>query len=686
MNVISKLRIPLTIVLMLGFFMTWTMSSALAKQPVAQIPVKSKTTGSKKQFKDVKGGALAVSDGNGQVRLVFVPPALQWPSGGWRIEEQGTGPVVRDRLRPGDDAEAMQALPAKDQESIRDLAHLFSKSGLNPKEREIAYFVLTAKVTSEWAYARAAGLGLILPGQTPGKRSYRIVGLDAAGKPTSIILNTKVVDPSVASNLPRPPLNLKAEAKPGGVALFWAPPTGPEKMYVTTYVVERGLSGEQPKPVTDNIPFYPKTWDSKKSAYFDQSPPLETDVTYQVLSVDALGRKSTPTTITFFAADVLSAGPPAFSAKPGEGQVALSWKSSNPHTAGFILERSFLHSGPYTLLSPKPLAADENAYTDKGVNGGTTYFYRIRAVNSKGEIGRPSDPTMARPMGKGKPPRPDDLKADAGRTRVHLTWEPVQSSVAGYMIERKATGAAKWIPLNARVIPEPEFNDNYPLHTQGSFSYRVKAVAYDNQESDSSRVVDVVLPDTLSPNPPFITTINGKNGKVNLTFKPSPPEADVAQYLVVRSVAEDDPGLVLGDPLSAGTRKFEDPFVKPGQKYWYRIVALDKAGNRSDPGEVRTITVENPPIPKPGTPSLSYGERPVPHVAVEFGKLAKGLSVVVERQIDDQPWRAVLGPIVGETSVADVNLPASGRLNYRLVYQAENGVQGEPSEAREIKR
>lgn len=670
------LRVAFTTILTLGLLLVWGLEPTLAKQPGSF----------KKQFKDVKGGALAVSDGNGQIRLVFVPPGLQWPSGGWRIEEQGTGRVVRERLRPGDDVEALNSLPAQDQKSIRDLPNLFGKSGLNAKEREIAYFVLTAKVTSEWSYARAAGLGLLLPGQPSGKRSYRIIGLDAAGKPLNIIFTTKAVDPSLASNLPRPPSHLKAEAKPGGVALFWVPPAGPEKMYVTTYVVERGISGEQPKPVTDNVPFYSKTWDPKKQAFFDTGAPLETDLTYHVLSVDALGRKSAPATISFFAADVLSVGPPAFSAKPGDGQVVLSWKTNNPHTAGFVLERSFLHGGPYTLLTPKPLAADELTFIDKDVHGGTTYFYRIRSVNSQGIVGKPSDPTMTLPRGKNNPPRPNDLKADAGRTRVRLTWEPVRTSVAGYMVERKAAGAAKWIPLNARVVPEPEFNDNYPLHTQGSFSYRVKAVAYDNKESEPSRVVDVVLPDTRSPSPPFITSVSGKDGKVNLTFQPSPPETDVAQFLVLRSVAEDDPGLVLGDFLSAGTRKFEDPFVKPGQKYWYRIVALDKAGNRSDPGEVRTITVENSPIPKPGKPNATYEEKPVPHVTMDIAKLPKGLQVVVERQVDNGPWQAILGPLSGESSAADLNLPKTGRLSYRLVYQTENGIQGESSEAREINR
>jgi hypothetical protein len=41
--------------------------------------------------------------------------------------------------------------------------------------------------------------------------------------------------------------------------------------------------------------------------------------------------------------------------------------------------------------------------------------------------------------------------------------------------------------------------------------------------------------------------------------------------------------VVIGDPLPASARQFTDLYVSPGQNYWYRLVAVDKNGNHSDP-------------------------------------------------------------------------------------------------------
>jgi hypothetical protein len=46
-----------------------------------------------------------------------------------------------------------------------------------------------------------------------------------------------------------------------------------------------------------------------------------------------------------------------------------------------------------------------------------------------------------------------------------------------------------------------------------------------------------------------------------------------------------DVGVVIGDQLPGSARKFEDAYVEPADDYdyWYRLVAVDKNGNRSDP-------------------------------------------------------------------------------------------------------
>jgi fibronectin type 3 domain-containing protein len=58
------------------------------------------------------------------------------------------------------------------------------------------------------------------------------------------------------------------------------------------------------------------------------------------------------------------------------------------------------------------------------------------------------------------------------------------------------------------------------------------------------------------------------------------PEADLAGYLVYRGDAEDAPGeRVSMETLPSPT--FRDISVLPGRRYFYRVSAVDRAGNES---------------------------------------------------------------------------------------------------------
>jgi hypothetical protein len=655
-------------------------------RPKQEIGAAGPNEKAKKSFEDLKGGIAAVSDGNGRVRLLWLPRPGQWALGGFRVEETGSGKVLIAAVKPGEDKEAMSALSAEDRSNVTSLHEAFS-GGLT-KEDELVYFAMTARVSSEWAYARAAGFGVVLENLPAGPRSYQVTGLDKQGKALNIKLTSPAVDAAKPSNLPLPPTALNGVSGVGGVGLFWSPAEAKEKLYVTTYVVEREVAGQKPVLLTDHPRFYFKKWDPKKPAYVDTNAPLENEITYRVASVDAFGRKSSSAICKLFAVDIGAVMPPMLAVKAQAGSVALTWKASdNPNTAGYVLERSVLVKGPFEALTPKGLEADVTSYEDKNVIGGTAYYYRIRAVGPRGNTGEPGTARMALPRNKEKPPKPENLKAEVGRTAVHLTWDPVTFAVGGYVVERKVPGAARWMLLSLQARPEPFYDDIFPLHSSGKFSYRVTAVAYDNQQSEPSKTVDVTLLDTLAPNAPYILTIDGSNGKVSLTFKPAPPEEDIAQFLVVRGVSEEDQGLVIGDPLPANSRKFEDTFVKIGQRYWYRMAALDKAGNRSDLGEVRQVTVMNPPIPTPKKPGLKNIKEPAPYILITFDKAPDQHGVMIQRKTaGSDRWETIAGPVFEEIQVADINLPKEGKLQYRVVYQAINHVSGQPSEAAEIER
>jgi fibronectin type 3 domain-containing protein len=59
---------------------------------------------------------------------------------------------------------------------------------------------------------------------------------------------------------------------------------------------------------------------------------------------------------------------------------ALSWTASTSAVVGYNTYSSTTSGGPYTKLTPAPVAA--TSYTDATVQAGLTYYYVVTAVDS----------------------------------------------------------------------------------------------------------------------------------------------------------------------------------------------------------------------------------------------------------------------------------------------------------------
>ena len=120
------------------------------------------------------------------------------------------------------------------------------------------------------------------------------------------------------------------------------------------------------------------------------------------------------------------------------------------------------------------------------------------------------------------------------------------------------------------------------------YIYTVRTVAQfgaDSVESADSVPAAVTPRDTFPPATPtnleitVVPVTNQAPAYVELSWAIS-PEGDLAGYSVYRSEAEDAPGeRVSAETLPSPT--FRDISVVPGKRYYYRVSALDRAGNES---------------------------------------------------------------------------------------------------------
>jgi hypothetical protein len=631
---------------------------------------------------EAPGALFAVSDGKGHISLLWFPPASKWPAG-WKLSDS-SGQVLVPQISMGD-AAALQPLSVEDADAIRKLPAVVAKPDSGAKGKQLTN-ILGLRAFSEPAYARALGLSWTLENIPAGGRTYKVEGLDSAGKPTGLQLVSAAIDSSQLTAVAASPGGVQAKVDERGVSLFWEAPAENRQLPVIAYAIERDGGGQSAAPVTAKPVIPGLRWDAKIPLVVDRNAPANEMLTYRVFAVDAFGRRSTGTSIRIFFPDFHALEPPhPLTATGAPGKIVVSWPAQQkPNLAGYIVERAFLYAGPYEALAAQALPPNTTQYEDSTVRGGTAYYYRVRAVNSRGDLGNPSSAAMAQSQNPGSLPKIEGLTVDSGQTRVRLRWKPVEFPIAGYFVERRATtgaaGVENWVRQNALVTPEPLYDDFLGLSSAATLEYRVHAVGFDNAEGPPSVTVQVVLADRTLPGTPSITGASGANGKTVLDFAPADEKA--AQFLVLRSGRADDLGLVIGDPLQASARQFTDLYVSAGERYWYRLVAVDKNGNRSDPTRPVAIRVGSPQLPAPSAPTAQLASTPYPHVMLQFQAPPPGLMVIVERQVGNDAtgsgWIRIAGPTTAQTAT-DSAVPASASVAYRVSFVAADGKVGPAS-------
>ncbi|HEV2285721.1 MAG TPA: hypothetical protein VGR80_06745, partial [Steroidobacteraceae bacterium] len=507
--------------------------------------------------------------------------------------------------------------------------------------------------------------------------ALRVVLLDADGTAAVTLGPVQVADdagpPAAAA--------LTAVAEPRGVTLKWQTAAHASGVPAFAYTVERVAGGAH-----EILTLHPQLLTIDKGTanpFIDHAPPVETDVTYQLRLVDVLGVPSTPATVEVNSPDFAAGAPPAgLAAKAGRGVVTLTWTApGNSRASGLMVERAQLADGPFEWLTPKGLSPQTSRFEDHDVHPGASYYYRVRAVTPGGSLGAAPDPVQAQALAAAALAAPHGLAAEVGTSQVVLTWQAVPGEdLAGYIVERRADERApRWGRLNSRLIPGTRYLDLIGAGGGGSFEYRVTAVATDEGLSAPSAVLHVALRNSAPPAAPVVLGVSGADGHVQIRFAAAEPAEKTAQVALVRADSAAAAGLVVGAPVSATAGTVVDEWVHPGQAYWYRLVAFDKDGNRSAESDSYSVRVGAVTLRKPPAPAVTYAAQPAPQMTVSYSAPPPHVRVLVQVQVDDGHWRTIAGPTV-ETSAVDL-APPSAHASYRVVYVAEGGGGGQPSDA-----
>ena len=159
-------------------------------------------------------------------------------------------------------------------------------------------------------------------------------------------------------------------------------------------------------------------------------------------------------------------------------------------------------------------ASSTTSYMDAPVANGTTYYYKVRTVDTAGLTGAFTSAISATPTVPGDtvpPSVPAPLTATvvAAQPTVHLTWATSVdggSGLAGYIVERQQSGFATWETLQA--LYQGTVYDDTTAGWATTWTYRVRAVDYAGNQSGDATAGPVT---TVAPVLRQITATNNSN-------------------------------------------------------------------------------------------------------------------------------------------------------------------------------
>ena len=242
------------------------------------------------------------------------------------------------------------------------------------------------------------------------------------------------------------------------------------------------------------------------------------------------------------AAPVVKIGHSATSGKP-----MLTWNAVSGATS-YKVYRATSQNGTYSLLG----TVTTTSYTNTGAKAGTTYWYKVKAVNSVGESaysnivsGRATVTTltMGHSSASGKP---------------QLTWKAV-SGAASYKVYRATAKNGAYSVINTT---KALTYTNVGAALGTTYYYKVEALNAAGKSLGFSDVVEGKVAPVLA------VGYSSVSGKPQLTWKAVP---GATEYQVYRSTQQNSGYSKINTTTSTS---YVNTGAKAGTTYYYRIVAV----------------------------------------------------------------------------------------------------------------
>jgi fibronectin type 3 domain-containing protein len=267
--------------------------------------------------------------------------------------------------------------------------------------------------------------------------------------------------------------------------------------------------------------------------------------------------------------------------------ISLTWDSVLG-ASYYKIYRNYTSDGTYTEVGSVPIGT---TYTDTGLLSNRTYYYRVTAVNSKGEESEQSSSFATTLSDVTVPSAPTGITATAFSTSITVSW--YSSGAMSYKVYR-----SDWAYGTYMEVGSPTTGTTYTdtgLSPYTTYYYTVKAVNSDGVESEqSSYAFATTLSDVTVPSAPTgVTATPLSSNSISVSWFSVSGATSSMSYKVYRDTYYNGTYMEAG---SSTTTTYTDTELSPNTTYYYKVSAVNSEGVESAQSSYASATTSSSSI------------------------------------------------------------------------------------------
>ncbi len=378
------------------------------------------------------------------------------------------------------------------------------------------------------------------------------------------------------------------------------------------------------------------------------------------------------------------------------GWLAQEFGSSDPVRLWRKMEANRNRALAYSLVSPGLRMALGRTLIDRSVKRRERYRYRIELIDRRGEeIETIYERIRVNEADEAAPPK--KVQADASDGLVEIEWDypsyrGASDSIVGFHVYRKTEGGEARRINSSPVLRIEGYLTHYDRSAREGVGYRygVQAIDITGRLGPIRYSETLRMADTSPPLVPMGITVVDRPEGVVLLWDLS-PQGDVASYRVYRSDSlEGDYRRLNEKPIPFDSPEFVDHTAGRGSLHFYKVSAVDEAGNESPKsGAVSIIPADaEPPGPVKGLEFSVDGEARSVELRWEPSEDAdlRGYHLYRRRgdgsytRLTGKPLESEARPRYEDTGFRETGLRPGERYGYALAAVDQSGNEGQRTE------